>query len=184
MSSSLRLQRSFVTACAIAFVAAIPVSCAVGSSPYDIGVGGSIGAGGTGLGGATGTSSEVTSTSGGPKTSSSSSSTTTSGFTTSSSTSSSGGPSSSCDSSDCNTCQGCAQSLPTCDALFTECEFDFGCSDILYCWQCTCSPGDSACLQFCIDQDAGPSADLFNQWASCVVCSCQQTCAIPAGSCP
>jgi hypothetical protein len=64
---------------------------------------------------------------------------------------------------------------------FNECLNDFGCQDILFCWQCTCTPGDAACLQSCIDNDPGTSADLFNTWASCVVCSCQSTCAVSSG---
>jgi len=77
---------------------------------------------------------------------------------------------------DCDNCQNCSSNLPTCSNLFNECLNDFGCSDILFCISCTCAPGDSVCYQECIAQDPGSSADLFNQYASCVVCACKFTC--------
>jgi hypothetical protein len=82
------------------------------------------------------------------------------------------------------TCQGCADNLPACTTLFSECENDRGCNEILFCWQCLCKPGDTQCLDGCLALFPGTPAALFDQWAGCVVCSCQATCGVPASDCP
>jgi hypothetical protein len=194
MPATLRFPRAFATTCAIGLAAALPIACAQGSSGYGlIGLGGDTvtGSGGRESSGASSgeMSSSSTSSSSSGHTSSSSSghtssstSSSTSGFSSSSSSStSSSSGSSSCDNTDCNTCVTCAESLPSCALAFDDCVNDFGCTDILFCVECTCAAGDAVCVQQCIANDPGTSAGYFNAWLSCLACACQQTCGAASG---
>lgn len=198
--SGLILSRSFVVLCSIGLLAGVPLSCAQGSSIYDIpnggapGVGGLGGAGGaqaTGRGGQTATGDEgssSTTTGGVPSTTisaASSTATTTGGTSTSTSTStssSSGGPSSACDLGDCDSCVCCAEN-DQCSNQVVQCEFlDDDCAAILCC-AAGCAANDTACVQQCIDFYPGGESD-FIDLNNCLGCACQQTCGVSASSCP
>ncbi len=125
--------------------------------------------------------STSTTTSGFPSTSAATSTSATSSSVSSTASSSSGGPSSACDSIDCDVCGECAGCGP-CISEALNCEFDNDCSTILCC-SFFCSPNDAACLAECISEDPAGEG-LFNAYALCLLCACQQTCAVPAGTCP
>ena len=199
MPSPLRLHRAFFTFSTVALAAALPLSCAVGASPFDIGNGGSIVVGNGG--GATSSSGDMSSSTGSTSTSgfssstssttssgfsSSTSSTTSSGFssTSSSSTSSTSGASSVCDiggpsNANCSNCSGCAQN-GMCFNAVDDCENDFDCSIVLCC-AANCS--DNACVQECISFDPAGEG-LFDALLQCLDCACVQTCSVPASVCP
>ena len=194
MPSTLRFPRVFVTMCALGLAGALPIACAQGSSAIGLGGGTVEGGGGRESSGASSgemSSSSSSSTSSSGHTSSSTSSST-SGFSSTSSssssstsgTTSSGNPSSACDTGTCDSCQACSSNTTECSNDFNDCLSDSDCNDIVFCWECICG-GDSTCLQNdCLPGEPTSSVDLFETWASCVVCACQQTCAIPASSCP
>ncbi len=133
--------------------------------------------------GFTSTTSGFTSTSSGFTSTTSGFTSTTSGFTSPSSVgSSSGGPSSACDGTgDCTLCGECAQ----CDVCFNQaldCEFDPDCSAILCCIA-NCPQGNQTCFTDCINSDPA-GQQLFTSYYDCLLCSCQEDCAVPAGTCP
>ena len=92
-----------------------------------------------------------------------------------------GGGGGNCDASGaCDTCSTCAQA-GTCLDQTNACVADQGCLGFNDCLN-NCG-GTQACVDSCTPQFPASSVDLFNTLITCLTCTCQVSCQVPAGTC-